>query len=67
MVEEVAGVDDKAFRPGLLVPKRCQEIRQIKTYGANQPFSLYFGEKTIKIWDKTGLKYREDRRTCEAG
>ena len=49
MVEEVAGVDDKAFRPGLLVPKRCQEIRQIKTYGANQPFSLYFGEKTIKI------------------
>ena len=48
MAEEAAGVDDKAFKPGLPVPKRCQEIRQIKIHGANQPFSLYFGEKTIK-------------------
>ena len=25
----------ESFRPGLPVPKRCQEIRQIKIYGAD--------------------------------
>ena len=30
-------------------------------------FSLYFGEKTIKIRSKTGLKYREGGRTVGSG
>ena len=51
MAEEVAGVDDKAFKPGLPVPKRCQEIRQIKIYGANQPFFTIFWRENHKKYE----------------
>ena len=36
MAEEVVGVDDEVFRTRRPVPKRCQEIRQIKIDGANR-------------------------------
>ena len=36
------------------VPKRCQEIRQIKINGANQPFFTVF-------WRKTHKKYKVKR------
>ena len=39
---EVAGVGNKAFRTRLSVPKRCQEIRQIKIDHVNQPFFTVF-------------------------
>ena len=42
MAEEVVGVDDKAFRIRFPVPKRCQEIRQIKIEYVNQPFFTVF-------------------------
>ena len=42
MAEEVVGVDDKAFRIRFPVPKRCQEIRQIKIDHVNQPFFTAF-------------------------
>ena len=42
MAEEVVGVDDKAFRIRFPVPKRCQEIRQIKIGGAIQLFFTVF-------------------------
>ena len=42
MAEEVVGVGDKAFRTRLPVPKRCQEIRQIKIEYVNQPFFTVF-------------------------
>ena len=38
----------ESFRPGLPVPKRCQEIRQIKIHGANQPFFTRFWRENHK-------------------
>ena len=42
MAEEVVGVDDEVFRTRRPVPKRCQEIRQIKIEYVNQPFFTVF-------------------------
>ncbi|WP_270613795.1 hypothetical protein, partial [Coprococcus sp. AM97-35] len=44
----------ESFRPGLPVPKRYQEIRQIKIYGADQPFFTIF-------WRENHEKYEIKR------
>ena len=68
MAEEVVGVDDKAFRIRFPVPKRCQEIRQIKIEYVNQPFfTVFWIEKHKKMQGKTGLKYREGGCTVGSG
>ena len=54
MAEEVVGVGDKAFRTRLPVPKRCQEIRQIKIEHVNQPFFTAF-------WIEKHKKYEVKR------
>ena len=51
MAEEVVGVGDKAFRTRLPVPKRCQEIRQIKIGGAIQPFFTVFWRENHKKYE----------------
>ena len=49
MTEEVIGVGNKEFRIRLPVPKRCQEIRQIKIEHVNQPlFTTFWIEKHKK-------------------
>ena len=51
MTEEVVGVDDKAFRTRLPVPKRCQEIRQIKINSTNQSFFTVFWRENHKKYE----------------
>ena len=51
MAEEVVGVDDKAFRIRFPVPKRCQEIRQIKIGGAIQLFFTVFWRENHKKYE----------------
>ena len=41
----------ESFRPGLPVPKRCQEIRQIKIGGAIQPFFTVFWRENHKKYE----------------
>ena len=51
MEEEVVDVGNKEFRMRLPVPKRCQEIRQIKIHDANQPFSTIFWRENHKKYE----------------
>lgn len=41
----------ETFCLGLLVPKRCQEIRQIKINGANQSFLTVFWRENHKKYE----------------
>ena len=51
MAEEVVGVDDEVFRTRRPVPKRCQEIRQIKIDHVNQPFFTVFWRENHKKYE----------------
>ena len=51
MAEEVVGVDDEVFRTRRPVPKRYQEIRQIKIHGVDQPFFTIFWRENHKKYE----------------
>ena len=54
MAEEVVGVDDKAFRTRLPVPKWCQEIRPLISVFSTQKF-CHFALKIIYKWPKVNM------------
>ena len=41
----------ESFRPGLPVPKRCQEIRQIEINSTNQSFFTVFWRENHKKYE----------------
>lgn len=41
----------ESFRPGCPVPKRCQEIEQIKIHGADYPFFTVFWREKHKKYE----------------
>ena len=41
----------ESFRPAHPVPKRCQEIEQIKILGVNQPFFTIFWRENHKKYE----------------
>ena len=52
-VDRVASVSlgRESFRPGCPVPKRCQEIEQIKIHGADYPFFTVFWREKHKKYE----------------